>query len=67
MINKEKYDCGQKVKFAFNDEIKEGIIVIVNACDTYWNDTTSYDIAVDNEDGAWYKHILEKDVISVII
>lgn len=66
MINKEKYNCKEKVKFAFNDEVKEGIIVVVNACDTYWSNTTSYDIEVLCENGAWYKHILEKDVISVI-
>ncbi len=66
MLNKEKYNYGQKVRFIFDGEVKEGVIVVVEPYGSYWPDTASYDIQVPSESGAWYKHVFEKDVIGVL-
>lgn len=63
MLGKPKYKEGTTVKFTFRNELKTGVIWIVDKYGT-WNYTedVSYDIMVESEN-CLYKHIPEKYVM----
>lgn len=63
MLGKPKYKEGTTVKFTFRNELKKGVIWIVDKYGT-WNYTedVSYDIMVESEN-CLYKHIPEKYVM----
>lgn len=63
MIGKPKYKLGDIVKFKLEDEIKEGVVAIVDAYGTFSNpNDVSYDILVEKEN-ILYKHFEEKTII----
>lgn len=63
MLGKPKYKENQLVSFMLGEEVKEGLIYIVDRYGTFEdNSDVSYDIYVGNEN-TLYKHINEKYVI----
>ena len=66
MLGKPKYNYGDIVKFKFNDDVKEGIIAIIDRWGTFEDDSdVSYDI-MNKEENILYKHFGEKFVIEKI-
>ena len=66
MLGKPKYNYGDVVKFKYDDDIKEGIIAIIDRYGTFENDSdVSYDI-INKEENILYKHFGEKYVIEKI-
>ena len=62
MKGNPKFKYEEKVKFKFNDEIKEGTIYIIDKYGT-WDDSSdvSYDIiSIYNGKECLFKHITEK-------
>lgn len=63
MLGKPKYKEGTTVKFIINNELKTGIVFVVDKYGTFDNSTdVSYDILVEDEN-MLYKHIQEKYVV----
>lgn len=63
MLGKPKYKVGNAVKFIFGNELKTGIVFVVDKYGTFDNSTdVSYDILVEDEN-VLYKHIQEKHVV----
>lgn len=63
MLGKPKYKENQLVSFTLGDEVKEGLIYIVDSYGTFEDKSdVSYDIYVGDEN-VLYKHINEKYVI----
>lgn len=63
MLGKPKHKVGDTVKFIFNNELKTGIVFVVDKYGTFDNSTdVSYDILVEDEN-VLYKHIQEKCVV----
>ena len=63
MLGKPKYKVGNAVKFIFGNELKTGIVFVVDKYGTFDNSTdVSYDILVEDEN-MLYKHIQEKYVV----
>lgn len=63
MLGKPKYKEGTTVKFIFRNELKTGVIKVVDKYGTFDNSTdVSYDILVEDEN-VLYKHIQEKYVV----
>ena len=66
MRGKPKYNYGDVVKFKCGDDIKEGIIAIIDRWGTFEdNSDVSYDI-MNKEENILYKHFGEKFVIEKI-
>ena len=66
MLGKPKYNYGDVVKFKLGDDIKEGIIAIIDRWGTFFDDSdVSYDI-MNKEENILYKHCGEKYVIEKI-
>ena len=66
MLGKPKYNYGDVVKFKLGDDIKEGIIAIIDKYGTFEdNSDVSYDI-MNKEENILYKHLGEKFVIEKI-
>ena len=63
MLGKPKHKVGDTVKFIFGNELKTGIVFVVDKYGTFDNSTdVSYDILVEDEN-MLYKHIQEKYVV----
>ena len=63
MLGKPKYKRGDIVKFNLGDEIKEGVVAIVDKYGTFFdNSDVSYDILVQKEN-MLYKHFNESLII----
>lgn len=63
MIGNPKYKQGQLVKFSLQENIKEGIIYIVDKYGTFEDDSdVSYDILVTDEN-CLYKHVREDSIL----
>ena len=66
MLGKPKYNYGDVVKFKLGDDIKEGIIAIIDKYGTFEdNSDVSYDI-MNKKENILYKHFGEKFVIEKI-
>ena len=63
MIGYPKYNLRNKVRFQFNNETKEGRVVVVDKYGTFMDKSdVSYDIMVKSEN-TLYKHINEKFIL----
>lgn len=63
MLGKPKYKEGTTVKFTFRNELKTGVIWVVDRFGTFdYKEDVSYDIMVESEN-MFYKHIPEKYVV----
>lgn len=63
MLGKPKYKEGTTVKFIFRNELKTGVIWVVDRFGTFdYKEDVSYDIMVESEN-MFYKHIPEKYVV----
>jgi hypothetical protein len=59
MLGKPKYNYGDMVKFTIDDQIKIGIIEIIDAYGTFFQtEEPSYDVLVKVEN-CLYKHVRE--------
>lgn len=62
MLGKPKFNYGDVVKFKLGDDIKEGIVYIIDKYGTFEDDSdVSYDIFVKSEN-CLYKHVTERIV-----
>lgn len=60
MLGKPKFNYGDVVKFKLGDDIKEGIVYIIDKYGTFEDDSdVSYDILVKSEN-CLYKHVTER-------
>lgn len=60
MIGKPKFKIGDEVCFEWEGEIKVGVVFVVDAYGTFFDDSdASYDIKVEKEN-MLYKHFTEK-------
>lgn len=63
MLGKPKFKLGENVEFKFNNDIKEGSILVVDKYGTFEDKSdVSYDIFVEHENMI-YKHINQKYII----
>ena len=63
MLGKPKYKEGTTVKFIFRNQLKTGVIWVVDRYGTFdYKEDVSYDIMVESEN-CLYKHIPEKYVV----
>jgi hypothetical protein len=63
MLGKPKHKVGDTVKFIFNNELKTGVIWVVDRFGTFdYTEDVSYDIMVESEN-MFYKHIPEKYIV----
>lgn len=63
MLGKPKYKEGITVKFIIGNELKTGVIWVVDKFGTFdYREDVSYDIMVESEN-MFYKHIPEKYVV----
>lgn len=63
MLGKPKYKEGTTVKFTFRNELKTGVIWIVDKYGTWdYTEDVCYDIMVESEN-CLYKHIPEKYIV----
>ena len=66
MLGKPKYDYNDIITFKFDNKVKEGIVAIIDAYGTFFDDSdVSYDIFV-KEENILYKHFREDYVIEKI-
>ena len=66
MLGKPKYNYGDVVKFKLGDDVKEGIIAIIDRYGTFEGSSdVSYDI-MNKEENILYKHFGEKYIIEKI-
>ena len=57
-----KYNLGEVVSFKCNNDIKNGIIVVVDRFGCFeCNTEVCYDIEVASE--GWYKHVIESEIV----
>lgn len=62
MLGKPKYHYGDVVTFKISDQIKTGLIKIVDAYGTFsQTEEPSYDVMI-KEDNCLYKHIRESNI-----
>ena len=63
MLGKPRYKEGTTVKFIFRNQLKTGVIWVVDRFGTFdYKEAVSYDIMVESEN-MFYKHIPEKYVV----
>ena len=63
MLGNPKYKIGDIVEFKCNDDVKVGVIAVVDRFGTFeYTDDVSYDI-LDKEDKMLYKHFPEDTII----
>jgi hypothetical protein len=66
MLGNPKYKIGDIVEFKCNEQIKVGVVAIVDRFGTFENNNdVSYDI-LNKEDKVLYKHFQEPTIIKVI-
>lgn len=66
MVGKPKYTYGDVVEFKCGDEVKTGIVAIVDRYGTFMDDSdASYDI-LNKQENILYKHCREDFVIQKI-
>lgn len=63
MLGKPKYEEGTTVKFIIGNELKTGVIWVVDKFGTFnYKEDVSYDIMIESEN-CLYKHIPEKHIV----